>query len=68
MNEPKRRKRIIKDLPSKSGWGNTKTRSGDGTPKVKLRPWLRNLNDADQEDFIEYHNPRLSIFYPQEGL
>ena len=34
----------------------------------KGRPWLRLLNDADQADGFEYHNPLVSIFYPQEGL
>lgn len=34
----------------------------------KLRPWLHLLNDADQADGFEYHNPRLSIFDPQHGL
>ena len=35
---------------------------------AKSKPWLRLLNDADQAEGFEYHNPRLSIFYPQEGL
>ena len=30
-------------------------------PLVRPRPWLNLLNDADQEDFIEYHNPNLGF-------
>lgn len=30
-------------------------------PAQRPRPWLSLLNDADQEDFFEYHNPSLGF-------
>ena len=28
------------------------------------RPWLQGMNDGDQDDFIEYHNPTLALILP----
>ena len=53
--------------PAPRGWQRPLEKSLQ--PKAsKQKPWLRLLNDADQVEGFEYHNPRLSIFYPQEGL
>ena len=52
-----------------TGWQTQRKAPARGRGHLtKNRPWLRLLNDADQADGFEYHNPRLSIFYPQEGL
>ena len=56
--------------PDAAGWHN-RQRARPLARKLaanKPRPWLRLLNDADQVDGFEYHNPLVSIFYPQEGL
>ena len=54
---------------SATGWHAQRKEAARGRAHLtKNRPWLRLLNDADQAEGFEYHNPRLSIFYPQEGL
>ena len=54
---------------SATGWQAQRKAAARGRGHLtKNRPWLRLLNDADQVEGFEYHNPRLSIFYPQEGL
>ena len=55
--------------PAPRGWQRPLGKPALPTAALgKLKPWLRLLNDADQAEGFEYHNPRLSICYPQEGL
>ncbi len=35
--------------------------------RLAHRPWLQNLNDGDQEDFFEYHNPTLALIGPRDA-
>ena len=34
--------------------------------RLAHRPWLQNLNDNDQEDIFEYHNPTLGLIAPRD--
>lgn len=56
--------------PEPAGWQNRRRARplSRKTASGKPRPWLHLLSDADQADGFEYHNPLVSIFYPQEGL